>query len=619
MGGLSVEKKLPNALDQITKKTSDQPRKLATDRAEKSFDEMIDFVIKCTLAAAKNIDPTSEDSGGSKSSEMLQTASTMAMVGSAKQQVAKMEEMLEAIKNPGYNALELQGKEISYDNSKEHFDGKASVKFKYNVNYLEENKGGTVTTTIRVKDKDGKVVYETNGNGQLGDHEFAWDGQDKKGKKMPAGTYSIEVSGTGSRMQGGKQVPFAVDATSTITAVVESVEVQNGVVKKLMLSNGKTIDKDQIIRIQATKLPKTAVTLSPELIGHQVQLDLSRAQVLSGNMDVYFNNHVKNPGKMTVQVYNDKGKLVKTLENNDVKKAGNKATFANTGLESGNYTVKVTVEDKDNSDALEKLSTDLTTMVVVGINYLNKTFMTIDEKQFSAHNIDSIMVEHDTPIQQRANKFIGATIQYNDSEFTFQPNSFAPEVFVAQSDVEGSIVLGEELRIYNETKDLVATLYAEYNPVEYLAMTPAQLAIPVRLPGISVPGRWVTYGDLANEKNKLEAYRFIEEELKADSYKFKNPDFAKDFKAGARKLKFPMWNGDFTVGAFIGQTAKAGQVFTTNRATIHLKADGSNFATDPLPMGLSVVESVEQDENGELSLHLQNGKIIREDQVIRKI
>jgi len=152
------------ASGRYTKSESSKSGNLAAD----SFEKTLDFVVKSLLASVQNTDPTSESSG-SQSSEMLTTATAIANVNSAKEQVSKMNEMMEAIKNPGYNALDIQGKEVSYDSSK-NFNGSDPVSFKYNVSCREEYKDATVSTIIKVKNSDGKIVYETKGGGKIGDN-----------------------------------------------------------------------------------------------------------------------------------------------------------------------------------------------------------------------------------------------------------------------------------------------------------------------------------------------------------------------------------------------------------------------------------------------------------------
>jgi len=568
-----------------TKRAANGSKKFDTNKAEKSFDDMIDFVIKCTLASAKNIDPTSEDSG-SKSSEMLGTATAMATVGAAKQQVAKMNEMLEAIKNPGYNALELQGKEVSYDSSK-RFDGTNPVHFKYNVNYPEKYKDATVSTIIKVVDSDGKIVYQTKGNGKLGDHNFDWNGYDKKGKKMSAGTYSIEVEGVGFATINGQKVPFHVDATSLKTAVVESVEMQNGVATKLILSNGESIDKSQVVRAKDISKSKNAVELSPDLIGNVIELDLTKAQSIGGDIEVYYDNHIQNPGKATIKISDSNGNLVKTFESDKIKTKGRGTIpFSRTGLESGNYTVEIVVENKD-TGASETLSKKPVNLLAKGINYKDKLVVTIDENDveigFKAYNINAVGREA-SPLTDRANSYLNERVKYDDSKFEFT-GEFDLKVLAKQSTEAGAIVLYEELRIYDQNNELVNTLQANYNPVDYLDMTSVTMQgeyVNIANPGV----KWVKFSDLGNASNdqKRSAYSFIEQKLIDGTYKFKDQTTADIFKHGSRPLNF-QWDGTFTSGA----VAQNGQTFSTRRATFHLKQDGNIFASDPVHMGIGTV------------------------------
>jgi flagellar hook assembly protein FlgD len=636
----SVEKKQSNLLDQVQAKTADRFKKdktgksfedtrmdstkraangyqkFDTNKAEKSFDEMIDFVIKCTLASVKNIDPTSEDSG-SKSSEMLGTATAMATVGAAKQQVAKMNEMLEAIKNPGYNALELQGKEVSYDSSK-RFDGTNPVHFKYNVNYPEKYKDATVSTIIKVVDSDGKIVYQTKGNGKLGDHNFDWNGCDKKGKKMSAGTYSIEVEGVGFATINGQKVPFHVDATSLKTAVVESVEMQNGVATKLILSNGESIDKSQVVRAKDISKSKNAVELSPDLIGNVIELDLTKAQSIGGDIEVYYDNHIQNPGKATIKISDSKGNLVKTFESDKIKTKGRGTIpFSRTGIESGNYTVEIVVENKD-TGASETLSKKPVNLLVKGINYKDNLAITIDENDveigFKAYNINAVGREA-SPLTDRANSYLNERVKYDDSKFKFT-GEFDLKVLAKQSTEAGAIVLYEELRIYDQNDKLVTTLQANYNPVDYLDMTSVTMSgeyVNIANPG--TPVKWVNFSQLGTASNdqKRSAYSFIEQKLTDGIYKFKDQTTADIFKHGSRPLNFK-WDGIFTSGA----VAQDGQIFSTRRATFHLKQDGGILPSNPVHMGIGTVVDTDI-KDGEIFLLVERDGIrttIKESQLL---
>ena len=50
------------------------------------------------------------------------------------------------------------------------------------------------STTIVVKDMNGKIVYSEQGKVTSGTHEFTWDGKDANGNQLADGAYKIEVS-----------------------------------------------------------------------------------------------------------------------------------------------------------------------------------------------------------------------------------------------------------------------------------------------------------------------------------------------------------------------------------------------------------------------------------------
>jgi flagellar basal-body rod modification protein FlgD len=599
------------ASGRYTKSESSNSGNLATD----SFEKILDFVIKSLLASVQNTDPTSESSG-SQSSEMLTTATAIANVNSAKDQVAKMNEMMEAIKNPGYNALDIQGKEVSYDSNKS-FNGSDPISFKYNVSCREEYKDATVSTIIKVKNSDGKIVYETKGSGKIGDNEFEWNGYDKKGKKLPAGSYSIEVIGKGSRNVGGNWVDFNVDATSLNKAIVESVEIENGVATKLILSNGEHIDKAQVVRVKDISKSKNSVELSSDLIGNFIEFDLTRTQVIAGDMEVYYNNHIENPGKATIKISDSKGKLVKTFDSNEIKKKGiGSISFAKTGLESGNYTVEIVVEDNNKSGTPEKLKTDPVTLLAKGIDYINQTVIAIDENDvevgFKTHNINAVVGDF-SRLTARAEQYLGKTINYDDSVFEFKKDyQFDP---VLAERLDGATISHEELRIYDENGQQVAELKGYIDPFDLDENSLNALKAMQGYKDADNGSVKNLYIDSSND-NKVKLSIIIVNNLEEGKYKFKEKELNDGFKKGFVELRFPVWDGRFTMGEKKDQEASVGQIFTTARATIHVKSDGSTVGANPHP-SLGLVESYSINDDGEISLKLSNGKTIKESQILK--
>ena len=259
----AIAEKLPNAFGapQAERRSLEALRKSDPKKADEELDKMIDFSIQMVLANAKNMDPFDEESGSKSGSEMLQTGNVIAQLNSAKIQAVQMKEMAEAVKNPGYNALELQGKEIGYNNSVRSFDGKTEVKFDYTLSHVE-GKNSFLVTNINIKGEDGKKVFTTKGARASGDHSFQWNGRDDKGQLLPAGSYSIEVTSKGSKTIDGKQIPFDVQSNSAIISVVKSVEVQNGIVSKLIVPK---ICSRRLLTALGVMIPKVSFSFGDSL------------------------------------------------------------------------------------------------------------------------------------------------------------------------------------------------------------------------------------------------------------------------------------------------------------------------------------------------------------------
>jgi flagellar basal-body rod modification protein FlgD len=87
-----------------------------------------------------------------------------------------------------------------------------------NWRYTMPNDAATVTLTVA--DANGKTVYTTTGEGDLGDHDFTWDGKNSAGVAQANGTYTLSIAAK------------AADGTA-LTPTVEGV----GVVKEIDMSS----------------------------------------------------------------------------------------------------------------------------------------------------------------------------------------------------------------------------------------------------------------------------------------------------------------------------------------------------------------------------------------------
>ncbi len=610
----SVEKKLPEAfgMPQPERKTLDQLRKNDPSKAMEQLEKSKDFAIKMMLAEAKNADPFDEEGGSNKSAQMLQTANLIAQLDSAMVQVTKMDQMVQAIKNPGYNAISLQGQEVTYDDSIRYFNGEGnkSLRFNYNLSHADEYKGLRLNTTINIKNSEGKVVYKGKGADLAGDQFFDWNGRDNSGKVMPQGSYTIEVQSSGSKLVDGKNVAFNVKASSVLRSTVKSVEIENGVASKIVLANGKIIDKDQVLSSQDARKDTSDVKLSDGLIGKNVELDLTKVQVKGDAMDVYFNNHISNPGKAFVKVYDESGKFVKTLDTENIKQAGfGKITFNEVGLPAGNYTVKVSVEDiNDKETGPKELAGNTKEISVIGINHANKTLIDIDGQEFNAHNVSSVKMHYVHPIDQRAANYKGQKVSYNDPQFTFYNDNTALEATAEAPTNAGDIFNSSELRIFNKNNEMVATLRAQYEPYNQLDDESREKVDDY----IAAINPFDEYNDL-EEEDLLRVNREIEENLQNGNYKLAG-NAGELFAKGLRQFTFPKWDGTFNM--IPGQQAQEGEVFTYEYVNSYMKPnDNSYFSETFVAEEFSIVDSVDK-EAGELFLNLQNGKRIREDQLI---
>lgn len=113
------------------------------------------------------------------------------------------------------NALGYVGLDISYISSEFYFDGSTPS----TINYALEK--DAVEVTVRVLDEEGNIVYEEDGDRNVGNNEFTWDGTDKHGDPVEPGTYEVRIDALDIEDE-------AVGATTVVNGRVSGVETQNG-------------------------------------------------------------------------------------------------------------------------------------------------------------------------------------------------------------------------------------------------------------------------------------------------------------------------------------------------------------------------------------------------------
>ena len=73
-----------------------------------------------------------------------------------------------------------------------------------------------------------------------GSNTIEWDGRDAGGSRVPAGTYSFEVTATDTT---GQEVPV----TRTVTGLVEGVTFRSG--QALLLVNGREVPLSDVLDV----------------------------------------------------------------------------------------------------------------------------------------------------------------------------------------------------------------------------------------------------------------------------------------------------------------------------------------------------------------------------------
>lgn len=164
---------------------------------------------------------------------------------SAVEQAIHQRESLEALVNFQYawqatNAVGYIGKTVEATGETLYLkDGAAEIKYT-----LDDDAG---TTTIMIKDLQGKTVREITGEKTKGEHVLTWDGLGDDGASLPDGFYTVSVSAT-----KGQGIP--VGAKTTFSGVVTAIESSGGQVL-LRVGNARLAIGD-ITAVRDTPLPE---------------------------------------------------------------------------------------------------------------------------------------------------------------------------------------------------------------------------------------------------------------------------------------------------------------------------------------------------------------------------
>jgi flagellar hook assembly protein FlgD len=599
---------------QFERKTMDQLQGSDAEKVQKQLDDSIEFATKLMLMAAKNTGFPDEDGGGSKSKEMSDAAISIAQMSSTKALINSQMQSIEAQKNPKIDLMSLEGKMVDYNDDTKEFSGD-SLKYNYKISHNEKSQSSFINLKFTISDSKGNTVKTIRQAGKTGEHKLEWDGKDNYDQTVPYGKYTISISAEGKKNIGEAYVSFPVQADTILSGIVENIKIKNGTAVGAVI-NGDLIAREQIIDIKNYNKPQDNNYITPDLIGKNIELDFSRAQAKDGTLEVYFNNHIKEPGILIVSLYDENNKFIKELISpQEVTEGVGKITFnaRELGIEDRDYNVKTFVQGVNDPENIGKTELDYKEEAIVkGVNRLDSTITSVDGNIFSVHNIKSISGNYLSPIEQRRQEYIGSRITYRNDFFKYSENDMNQTALKFEKPKEeGEIIAYGQMNIYDcDTNEFIETVRENYEPYYYLDTDSKQKIDQY----INDSFENIEYST-ASAEQKIEINRYIEKEISNSNLTLQE-QYQEDFSNGKASITFPAWDGNYQDN----KKAEEGKLYRREFTPIYVKNNENNTTftgqTDSELM-MATVESVDEKEGG-LFLNLIGGVQIPEEWVLFK-
>lgn len=137
-------------------------------------------------------------------------------------------------------ALSYVGLDVTYPSVELAFDGENPTQITYSL--AEEAR----EAYVNIRDENGTLVFNGPVPRDVGTKFFSWDGRDKDGKMLPAGTYSFTIDAVNSAEK-------PIQASTAVNGRVRGVETQNGV--PYLLVGDRAVPVGSVIN---AVIPKTA-------------------------------------------------------------------------------------------------------------------------------------------------------------------------------------------------------------------------------------------------------------------------------------------------------------------------------------------------------------------------
>ncbi len=206
--------------------------------AGRKIDRNYEDFLKLLTTQLQNQDPTEP----TDTNQLTQQIATLSQVEQQMNTNNNLEKLITLFNSTQYNSV------VGYIGKQVEAEGNAGALKDGQARFAYYLGGEADDVRITIKDKAGSVVYEGIGDKAAGRNEFLWDGKNKQGQAMPAGTYNIAVKALDS---GGEEVK----SKTYITGIVDSVDSLNGGV---YLSFGDiSVPLEQVISVrQAATQPE---------------------------------------------------------------------------------------------------------------------------------------------------------------------------------------------------------------------------------------------------------------------------------------------------------------------------------------------------------------------------
>lgn len=178
-------------------------------KKELGRDEFLNLLTE-QLKAQNPLKPTDNKEFASQLAQFSQLEQLTDIRSSLEKQIQTNLLLSQSITNVSASAL--IGKRVKASSNAVSFNGSEAVKIGYNL------PADAAKLSIEIRDSKGNIVQtlEPSAERKQGEHTLAWDGKDKFGGTVPAGTYTFAVKASTSK-------DIALDVKTFAYGLVESV------------------------------------------------------------------------------------------------------------------------------------------------------------------------------------------------------------------------------------------------------------------------------------------------------------------------------------------------------------------------------------------------------------